>query len=211
MGQSLSVGLLHDVVRHDAESRDRHRRAFARLSGALRSEGISWHEPEINDLPRAHGFSGGFPYSYLTHLRRILVLTNRGETVTPALAVSRQQYDLDCEKIHDETSMLTSHLLCHADDAGYYVPVDFDDPLFLPAEANVEGAGMVGSSQRLLAELAGIASPIGVDPDDQDGLAATVETGLVTDQPFAAERFAWYQLFRSCRASITGGYAIVFH
>lgn len=204
MGLSVSVGLLHDLARHDIEGLDR-------LATALRTEEISWHEPEITDPPSAHTFSGGFPYSYLTHLRRILVLTNLGEPVAPALAVSRHQYDLDCEKIHDEMSMLASHLLCHADDAGYYVPVDFDDPLFLPAEANVEGAGMVGSSQRLLAELAAIAPSIGVDLDYQDDPCATAETEPATDQPFATERFAWHQLSRACRASITGGHAIVFH
>jgi hypothetical protein len=64
----------------------------------------------------------------------------------------------------DETSVLASHLLCHSDAGGYYVPVDFGDPLFLPEEAEVRGAGMVGSSQGLLAELAGIASPLGISP-----------------------------------------------
>ena len=49
--------------------------------------------------------------------------------------------------------MFASHLLCHADYAGYYIPVDFADPLFLPEEAKIGGAGMVGSSQQLLAEL----------------------------------------------------------
>ncbi|MEU9448826.1 hypothetical protein [Streptomyces sp. NPDC048277] len=195
MGLSISVGLLYDQARNDAEGLDGHRRAFARLGQALMAEGISWHEPEITGPPPAHTFSGGFPYGYLTQLRRILVLTNLGEPVTPALAVSERQYDLDCEKIREEMSMLTSHLLCHSDHAGYYVPVDFDDPLFLPDEAKVEGAGMVGSSQRLLAELSGIASSM----------------GLATDGPFETERIAWYQLYRACLASIAGGHAVVFH
>ncbi|MFD8595092.1 hypothetical protein ACFV1L_08840 [Kitasatospora sp. NPDC059646] len=209
MGLSISVGLLHDQARNDAEGLDHHRRAFARLARALTAEGITWHEPEITDPPRAHVFSGGFPYGYLTQLRRILVLTNLGEPVTPALAVSRHQYGLDCEKIQDETSMLTSHLLCHSDNAGYYVPVDFDEPLFLPDEANVDGAGMVGSSQRLLAELADIAPSIGIAPSDPEQTGPA--TGLATDGPFETERAAWHQLHRACLASIAGGHAIVFH
>lgn len=214
MGLSISVGLLHDLARHDAEGLDYHRRGFARLSKALQAEGINWHEPEIADPPRAHTFSGGFSYGYLTHLRRVLALTNFGEPVTPALSVSKRQYDSDCEKIRDEVSTLASHLLCHADHAGYYVPVDFDDPLFFPDEAEVEGAGMVGSSQRLLAELSGIAPSIGIIVDDgvPSGMEeAELAEGPETDEPFATERLAWHQLHQACLASIGGGHAIVFH
>ncbi|MEU9760153.1 hypothetical protein ACFYYY_15295 [Streptomyces sp. NPDC001834] len=215
MGLSISVGLLYDQARHDAEGLDHHRHAFARLSQALMAEGISWHEPELTDPPRTHTFSGGFPYGYLTQLRRILVLTNLGEPVTAALAVSRHQYDLDCEKVRDETLMFASHLLCHSDNSGYYVPVDFGDPLFLPAEAKVEGAGMVGSTRRLLAELSGIASSIGIDLDDEGVPSGSGESGPAVgpaaDGPFEAERFAWYQLYRACLASVVGGHAIVFH
>ncbi|MGW1107681.1 hypothetical protein [Streptomyces sp. NPDC002540] len=215
MGLSISVGLLYDQARNDAEGLDHHRRSFARLGRALMTEGISWHEPEITDPPRAHTFSGGFPYGYLTQLRRILVLANLGEPITPAPAVSERQYDRDLEKIRDEMSMFASHLLCHSDSDGYYVPVDFDDPLFLPAEAEVEGAGMVGSSQRLLAELSGIAPSIGISLDDK-GVPSGAEgtepaVTPATDGPFETERFAWYALYQACRASITGGHAIVFH
>ncbi|MEV0695699.1 hypothetical protein [Streptomyces sp. NPDC050388] len=209
------MGLLYDLARNDAEGFDHHRRAFARLGQALMAKGISWHEPEITDPPCAHTFFGGFPYSYLTQLDRILVLTNRGEPVTPAAAVSRLQYDRDCKKIDDEMSMLSSHLLCHSNTAGYYVPVDFHDPLFLPDEAEVEGGGMVGSSHRLLAELSDIAPSLGINLDDEGALSGSGEAGpvvgLAADRPFETERFAWSLLYRACLASIAGGHAIVFH
>jgi hypothetical protein len=212
MALSISVGPRHDQARDDAEGLDSHRAAFARLSQALRAEGIGWHEPEITDPAPGHTFSGGFPYSYLTQLRRILVLTNLGEPVTPAAAVSGPRYDRDCEKIHDQMAMLASHLLCHCDDAGYYVPVDFDDPLFLSDAANVEGAGMVGSSQRLLAELSGVAASIGINPgDERETERPGLVVGTATDRPFQTERFACHQLYRACLASITGGHAVVFH
>ncbi|MFE4975375.1 hypothetical protein ACFRAR_25130 [Kitasatospora sp. NPDC056651] len=215
MGLSISVGLLHDQARNDAEGLDHHRAAFARLGRALAAEGIGWREPESTDLPPAHVFSGGFPYGYLTQLRRILVLVGLGEPVTPAREVSERQYDRDREKIQDETSMLASHLLCHSDSSGYYVPVGFEDPLFLPDEAEVEGAGIVGSSQRLLAELSEMASSIGIELDGEGVPSAAGEFGPAvdpaTDGPFETERFAWWQLYRACVASIAGGHAIVFH
>ncbi|MFE4362042.1 hypothetical protein [Kitasatospora sp. NPDC056800] len=215
MGLSISVGLLYDQARNDAEGLDHHRSAFARLGRALVEEGIGWHEPEITDPPRARTFSGGFPYGYLTQLRRILVLVNLGEPVTSALEVSGRQFDRDCEKIQDETSRLASHLLCHSDSSGYYVPVEFEDPLFLPDEAAVEGAGIVGSSLRLLAELSDLAPSIGINLDDESVPSGSGEAwearDLAVDGPFATERFTWYQLYRACLASIEGGHAIVFH
>ncbi|MGW6913922.1 hypothetical protein ACWGB8_08895 [Kitasatospora sp. NPDC054939] len=206
MGLSISVGFLHDQVRNDPEGYEYHRNAFARLGRELDAQGITWQEPEVTDQPPLPAFSGGFPYGYLTQLRRILVLTTLGEPVTPAAAVSSSEYERDCERIRDETSMLSSHLLCHADNAGYYVPVDFTDPLFLPMEANVAGAGMVGSSQRLLAELAVIAPSIGLDPE-----AADAHSLDAPDVPFESERYAWRQLHRACVASLAEGHAIVFH
>ncbi|MFJ6618134.1 hypothetical protein ACIQOW_11265 [Kitasatospora sp. NPDC091335] len=60
-----------------------------------------------------------------------------------------------------------------------------------------------------------MASSIGIDLDDEGVPLATGEAGPVADPavdgPFESERFAWYQLYRACLASIAGGHAIVFH
>jgi hypothetical protein len=214
MGLAVSVGVLPYLALHDAEGFESSRRAFSRLSQALVAEGISWHEPELTDPPADLGFGGGFSYSYLHRLHRIRALMSLGEPVTPAPEPGTAQYDRDEEKIEGEAGILDSHLLCHSDCEGYYVPVDFSDPLFLPAD-QVTGGGMVGSSQRLLAELAGIASPIGISLDDK-GVPADAEvawpgTDPPGDDPFEPERYAWHQLYEACLASITSGCAIVFH
>ncbi|MFF7454436.1 hypothetical protein [Kitasatospora sp. NPDC008115] len=200
MGLSISVGMLHDQARNDPEGFEYHRRAFDRLGAALGAEGIDWREPPLDGPPQDPAFSGGFPYRHLTRLRRVLALTGRGEPVTPA-EEDGAGWERDCELIQDEALMFASHLICHADNAGYYVPVDFADPLFLPADAGVAGAGMVGSSQRLLHELVGLAPALGIVPDE---LSAP-------DGPFETEQFAWQQLHRACLASLAGGHAIVFH
>jgi hypothetical protein len=156
-------------------------------------------------------------YLYLMYVRRIHALVTRGEPVAPARSVSGEQYDLDCEEVDDETVMFDSHLLCHSDRDGYHVPVDFDEPLFRPAEANVDGGGMVGSSRRLQAELVAIASAlgiqlsgvhVGVDVDVEDALSAAEAVKLAdpaSADPFEPERFAWRQLYSACRVSIAGG------
>jgi hypothetical protein len=195
MGLSISVGLLADLYHNDTEGFEYHREAFERLSGVLAGEGIDWREPDAVELPDAHEYSAGFPYGYLTRLRRIYVLAKGGESITPAAEINTPQYEHDLRLIDDETAMLASHLLCHADDSGYYLPIDFPDPLFLPQELELEGGGMVGSCYRLLEELAEIESV----------LAACSPKGS-----FEPERYAWSRLREACEASIAGGHAIVF-
>ncbi|MBO1418587.1 hypothetical protein [Streptomyces sp. FH025] len=205
MGLSISVGALCTPdLRDEAEV----------LHRALEAEGVAWREPAA---PGADGgaFSAGFPYSYLSGLRRVYVLQRLGEPVTGARGVSREQYEAELELVDEETLRFDSHLLCHSDCEGYYVPAEFEleDPLFLPAESGVPGGGMVGSSGALLAELQGFAAAIGIrltsdgslDPAESSRLAALPE-----DDPFEPEVFAWHQLYRACRASLAGGHAIVF-
>ncbi|MFB7907061.1 hypothetical protein ACFY2K_41770 [Kitasatospora sp. NPDC001309] len=205
MGLSISVGTLGSPeMRDDAEV----------LHRALEAAGVAWREPAA---PGGGGavFSAGFPYSYLSGLRRVYVLHRLGEPVTGARGVSREQYEEELEQVDDETVVLDSHLLCHSDCEGYYVPAEFEDedPLFLPEESGVPGGAMVGSSAALLAELQGFAAAIGVrlaadgslDPAESARL-----TDLPADDPFEPEVFTWHQLYRACRASLDSGAAIVF-
>lgn len=208
------MGLLDDQARNDPEGLAHHRSAFARLSKALADQGIAWSEPEVADPPVPPAVSTGFPYSYIHHLRRIFVLRRLGEPITSAHDVDEDQLAGDRELVNDEMTMFDSHLLCHADDAGYYIPVDFSDPLFLDAQAGVEGGGMVGSSQQLLAELVRVARSLGIHLESGGVLSAAEESALLALEPntsFEMEKFAWLQLYRACTASIAGGHAIVFH
>ncbi|MGW4897305.1 hypothetical protein ACWEQL_34360 [Kitasatospora sp. NPDC004240] len=216
MGLAITVGILHDLAAHDREGLAHHEQAFDRLTGALAAEGIDWREPPATaPAPAADATcAAGFPYSYLTHLRRASVLAAQGRAVTPASDCDPDQYEHDLDEVADETSMLSSHLLCHSDSAGYYIPVDFPDPLFLPEESGVAGAGMVGSSVRLLAELLAFAPAIGVRTEPDGTLSDAESARLGGARPgggFEAEEYAWFRLYRACRASVAGGRAVVFH
>ncbi|WP_189243917.1 hypothetical protein [Planobispora rosea] len=211
MGVSISVAFLADLERNDPDGAVYHRRAFERLSAALAQEGIAWREP---DAPDTRPVSAGMPYGYLHHLRRVFVLHKYGRTVTSAHATDPDQYDLDMGRVNDETTLFSSHLLCHADSEGYYVPVDFGDPLFLPEQANVAGGGIVGSSQRLRAELAFIAPALGIKADGTGAVPQRELARLAAtppDDPFEPELFAWHRLYRACTVSISSGHAVVFH
>ena len=205
MGLSVSVGMVADMERiGETEGAERYRRQFAALSTSLEAEGVSgYREPDVVELSmRPHCSS--FPYSMLAFLRRCFALQREGQPVTPT-----DDSDDDRDYVIDATSMLNSHLLCHSDCDGYYVPVDFYEPLFL-AESNLT----VGSSQRLLAERREVAPHIGVtlEPDEtlSDAEAARLNT-YEDGQPYWRELVVWLALHEACRVSVTTGAAIVFH
>ncbi|MEV6601551.1 hypothetical protein AB0M36_32560 [Actinoplanes sp. NPDC051346] len=206
MGLAINVGL----ASFDEDGVAQHRAALDRLSAALGAEGVGWSEP-VGDAPPMRRHVGGFPYSCLRYLRRVLVLTDAGEPVPPADRADN--LDRDWREIDERSSMLDSHLVCHSDSAGFFVPVDLDDPLFLPTEAGVEGGGIVGSSLALRDELRRCAAPLGIHLDG--GELSDVEAErifrLPTDAPFATESMVWLTLFEACRVSLASGHAIVFH
>lgn len=211
MGLAVSVGIVAGMLSIGEDEGVAHYRAeFDALSAALRAEGVDWREPEGADVPPMRAHAGSFPYSFLHYLRRTYALLQRDEPVTPV--ASRDELDRDEHKVADETSMFSSHLLCHSDCEGYYIPVDFPDPLFLPEDAGLAGAGMVGSSQGLRAELIACAPALGIRLDD--GALSDAEAARLNDIPdeadFGIETVVWLTLYETTRASIAGGHAIVF-
>lgn len=221
MGLEISVGMLYAMARNDEHGLRRHEAQFAELSRVLGEQGISWQEPERTDPPSTDVYYGGFPHSYLTALRRVLALGYRREPVTPMPPQDSADYERELGKIDDEASMLVSHLLCHADDSGYYVPVKMTDPLFLSAAtlatAKADVGTVIGSSMCLLVELVFMAPLLGVTLEEKQGqgfVLSAEETARLAatapDDPYAAEKTAWHQLYLACRASVFGGHAIVF-
>ncbi|MDI6098995.1 hypothetical protein QLQ12_10320 [Actinoplanes sp. NEAU-A12] len=200
MGLSISVG---NPAVGDAEGEEHYRQAITALARALAEEGATdWTPPapgaaeDSAPLPAA-----GFPYGYLHRLRRVFALHVEGQPVTPVTSAA----DLDAADgyIDDATSMLNSHLLCHSDTSGYYVPAPLDDPVFLAPDTQVAGGGIVGSCQDLLDELHTIAPVIGIRPE---ATGATAD-----DDPFAVEQLVWRALYDCCQASIATGRPVVFH
>ncbi len=207
MGLDVAVG----VLAGESEFGVAHLRGeLDGLSAALAGSGVQWSEPAGPPVRSGRAPLRGFPYSWLHTLRRVYVLDRQDLPLTPL--GERGMSDKDMAAIDDEASMLDSHLLCHSDSEGYYVPVAFDEPIFLPRDAGVAGGGMVGSSQGLLDELRGCAPALGIAlqggelTDDEARRVAE----LPDDDPFAVETAVWLTLHEACRTSIAGGHAIVF-
>jgi hypothetical protein len=208
MGLAIAVGnpcIGSDGTVYDSEGVADFRRQFAVLRDALAAEGITgWSEPDLPPPPQGTSF----PYGWLHYLRRAYALVWDKQEVTPVR--NRDDLERAAGIVEDATMMLSSHLLCHSDAQGYYVPVRFDDPVFLSDD--LPGGGMVGSSYALLDELMRVAPAIGITPAE-DGTIADEESIRSADRtgaPFAIEQTVWLALYDACRASIRYGSAIVF-
>src|SRR6202008_5022884 len=105
------------------------------------------------------------PYSFIHYLRRAYA-HRAADPAWMAAPLDEDEDPTDDPVLEEETEMLSSHLLCHSDAEGFYVPVDFDDVLFEEAEDGELPGGMLGSSYRLLDELVVVAPALGIRLDD---------------------------------------------
>lgn len=215
MGLAVSVGVVAELVGDDAEwaaeLAEELRQELDNLSAAVAAEGVTWREPYDRPAAPRRENSGSFPYSWLHYLRRVLAMVDDGKPVTPVMDEGLTAEDE--AQIEELTMMFESHLLCHSDDAGYYIPVELDAPLFLPEDSGVAGGGMVGSSQGLLEELRRCASALDIRLDGDGSLPDGEAARLVNppdDADYRIESIVWLTLHEACRSSIAGGHAILF-
>lgn len=211
MGLGVTVGVL-EAFAGDEDALAHFRKQFTLLETALAEQGrAGYREPE-RVIRVGRPTVDSFPYSFLHYLRRAYALFVSGKTVTPA--ADEEALERDAAVVEDEASMLSSHLLCHSDCDGYYVPVQFPDPLFVDEALGVAGGGMVGSTQRLFSELLRVAPAIGVRISADGSLSDSEARRLYDlgdDHPFFREQVVWLTLHEACRDSLATGAAIVFH
>ena len=209
MGLAIGVGLLDDLDRNDAEGAQWFRRELAAIDQVLARAGLPAHrEPERFETPlfELRRSCTSFPYSFLHYLRRAFAHARLGLPI-PDDEQLQPEHDAVAE---DASMMLDSHLLCHSDAEGYYVPVDFADPIF---DDEVPG-GMLGSSQGLLRELLEIAAHIGVPLSAEGRPTPECEAELQNIEdgaPLWRERLVWYALFEAASLSLRFNALIVFH
>ncbi len=111
------------------------------------------------------------------------------------------------EVLVEEMNMLRSHIICHSDSEGYFVPVNFNEPIM---DDDIWG-GALCSSIKVMEELINCAYLIGINVEDNaisDKEAENINLTL-KDHPFFAERIAWFAMYEAARISVKNNVLVV--
>ena len=224
MGLAITVGALAVCLEHDSEGAEWLREDFLHVNRVLTANGLPPHlEPlslpstsEYPELSFDRGYRrgmwlSGMPYSWLHYLRRAVAFARQApEEFHP---VTDGQDPAQDERIDRELFVvMDSHVICHSDSDGFYVPIDFPEPLYDDQDEGVTG-GVIGSSQRALQELVQAAPLLGIsiwDGDLTDEDAITICREEEGSHPLWIERHAWLYFFARLRESIALQSAVVF-
>jgi len=167
------------------------------------SRGAAWGHIEPETLPplKSHCKVGNFSYRSLHQLRRARVYQHKNLAF---VAAGDDQRDPVLTAEYDSPTF-TSHLVHFSDCEGFYVPLDFEEPLYANDDEDVLG-GAVGSSPRVRTELVAVAPLLEIPLTDgrlASGMAA--ELGNYERQrahPLGNERLIWLALFEAASQSI---------
>jgi hypothetical protein len=218
MGLAVNVGLLgYWLQQEDNEAAEEFRESMGQVNEVLAEKGLPQHqEPENIGIVKRQGVSiiSGFSYSCLYHLRRIYALTINDQDWIPTPTPPGGS-PADDDVIEEETDMLESHLLCHSDCAGYYLPIDFIDIIVDIKEENRISGGILCSSYRLMEELVLIAPKLGIELQagqlsDEEAKKVSAAQNPNSGDDFWNEKTAWLCLFEAARLSIEYKTAICF-
>jgi hypothetical protein len=148
----------------DREAYEEDREWLQEVQDLLREEGV---EVDLLSQPGTEVWEGGIGSFYdLYQLRRLAAHLERGEDVQTLLAgASADGEDVDdllADIWDDEAETRFPHLIKHQGDGGYYLPVEFAEPIWVEVEYDEDDNGEVfeqdnavsfGSSVALLREL----------------------------------------------------------
>ncbi|MET3390866.1 hypothetical protein ABIC33_001489 [Variovorax sp. 1140] len=213
MGLAISIGVLVDLLEHDAEGAEWLQEDLAVVNEVLSAAGLPPHA-EPRELPplRSRAAIGSFPYSFIHYLRRAYAYRAN----SPDWMATPVEDGVDPSEdpaVDDALSDMQSHLICHSDAEGLYVPVDFDEVLYAEPDQKLPG-GILGSSYRLLDELVLVAPALGIELADgelSDQEAERIGRLIDADQGLHREYVSWLRLYESARLSIAHKTAIVFN
>lgn len=180
------------------------------VNRVLRDAALPEHlEPEELPTVRSRALCVGFPYSFIHYLRRAHAHC-RSDPSAPVEPVASGEDPSEDERVEELVYDLSSHLICHSDAEGFYVPVRFGEVL-----TDRELAGQcLGSSPVLLQELKVCAPALGIHLD-ATGTLCDAEAERVNDQAskngaIFRELTAWIALWEAARLSVAHGASIEF-
>jgi len=212
VGLAVTVGMLSDLLQHDEEGAKWLRGSFATCNELLLANGLPVHsEPEISFPEVSRCTIHGYPYSFIHYLRRVYAHV----ALDPNWQIKPTGDDEDPAEdpiVEEVTDQLESHLLCHSDAEGFYLPVDFVDVLCATDELDVPG-GMLCSSFQLMRELTTMAPTLGIKLNGnvlEDSEAGRLNELVEKEAAFWVETCVWLSLFEAARLSLKYKTAIVF-
>lgn len=213
MGLAIEVGVRTECRHGDSEAAEQFECDLELIDEKLRERGLPEHqEPEsLDPPPESRASITSFPFSWLHHLRRFAAHVMRDPKWVP-YPVEPGEDPAEDPVLQQMYRRMDSHLLCHSDRQGYYIPVDFEE-LILDPDHEISG-GIVGSSQKLREELLALVEHLEIDVDDSgqlpDDVAEEIAKQRPTGVPFAVERLVWLALWEAARISIERDTAVVF-
>lgn len=130
MGLAVCVGMLAELLEDDPEGAEAFEEDLAEANRVLAAAGLPRHAEPRGPLELDSRASiDGFPYSFIHYLRRAYAhrVLSPDWVATPLPDDADPTADPKIQALLDGSE---SHLLCHSDAEGFYVPVDFKDVLF---------------------------------------------------------------------------------
>jgi hypothetical protein len=212
MGLSLSVGALAYYRIHDPEGAAHLRKAVASANRTLTANGLPRHiEPEdLPPIPERFDV-GSLPYGWFDRLRRVVAYARNCPKKLKPLRKGKDASE-DRWVVH-ELCTLESHLICHSDCDGLYVPVDFDTPLYSEKGSDIAYMGL-GSSVAGLRELVQVAPLLDIELEDErldEKLGRRICREKANTHPFEVERKTWLAFFEAFSQSIEYKSVVVFN
>ncbi|WP_328397385.1 hypothetical protein [Nocardia sp. NBC_00416] len=198
---------------NDPEELDEVRNDLRALNELLAGEGLPIHdEPTAVGSATSRSLLGSVPYSFVHYLRRAYARAHEYPD-QPLAPVAEGEDPADDSAVDALTYMFESHLLCHSDCEGYYVPVEFDEVLYPDDELGLPGT-MVGSSTGLLRELVYVATYLGITLVDGELPDSEIERlhreHAAAEHPLYRERETWLLFYEAARVSVANSTVITF-
>jgi len=213
MSLAVEVGTLADLIENDEEGAEWFRESISQVNEVLREQGLQEHlEPE--NLPRIQFRCsiGSYPYSFLHHLRRFYAHCVADPSWSPQPTPPGEN-PADDPVVDSETNMMSSHLLCHSDCEGFYLPIDFKDVIIDEKSKDRVVGGLLGSSYRLKEELTMIAPKLGIRLENRklsDSEVDRLNKAIDAEATLWIEKTVWLSLYEAACFSIEHRTAVCF-